>query len=46
MGAEAQNTLLKDIEGKVHEVYAIGDCMETRNMIEAIHDAYDVTLKI
>ena len=46
MGAEAQNTLLKDIEEKVQEVYAIGDCMETRNMIEAIHEAYDVALKI
>ncbi len=46
LGAKAQNTLQRDLTGKVPELYAVGDCVEARNMIEAIHEAYDVAAAI
>lgn len=46
LGAKAENSLQYNLEGKVPELYAIGDCVTPRKMIEAIHEAYDVALKI
>ena len=46
LGAKAQNRLMKELEGKVPDLYAVGDCVEARNMIEAIHEAYDVAAEI
>jgi len=42
LGAKAVNPLQRELMGKVPELYAVGDCVEARNMIEAIHEAYDV----
>lgn len=46
VGAKAQDSLRRALEGNVPELYASGDCVEPRKMIEAIHEAYDVALKI
>ena len=46
LGAKSQNTLLQKLEGKVKEVYSVGDCVSPRKMIDAIHEAYDVASKI
>ena len=46
LGAKSRNTLQRNLEGKVPELYAVGDCVEARNMIEAIHEAYDVAADI
>lgn len=46
LGAKAQDSLYQALEGKVSELYAIGDCVAPRKMIEAIHEAYDVATNI
>ncbi len=35
-----------ELENKVPEQYLIGDCKEPRNILEAIHDGFEVALKI
>jgi 2,4-dienoyl-CoA reductase-like NADH-dependent reductase (Old Yellow Enzyme family)/thioredoxin reductase len=45
LGPKTQNALLREIE-KICQVYAIGDCVTPRKMIEAIHEAYDAAMKI
>ncbi len=45
LGTKAQNSVLEALEGKVHELYGIGDCITPRKMIDAIHEAYDVASK-
>lgn len=42
VGAKAEDSLQHSLEGKVLELYAIGDCVAPRKMIEAIHEAYHV----
>jgi 2,4-dienoyl-CoA reductase (NADPH2) len=43
----APNTgLLKGLEGKVPEIYAIGDCNEPRLIVDAIADGWNVARKI
>lgn len=46
LGAKAQNSLFHVLKDKVRELYVIGDCVTPRKIIEAIHEAYDVVLKI
>lgn len=46
LGAKAYNPLLPKLEGKVAEVYSIGDCACPRKMIDAIHEGFEVALKI
>ena len=46
LGATSQNSLFQKIEGKVKEVYSVGDCVSPRKMIDAIHEGFDVALKI
>ena len=46
VGAKPENSLLGGLEGKVPEMYAIGDCLSPRKMIEAIHEGYETALKI
>ena len=45
-GSEAENTLYRNLEGRVPELYAIGDCVAPRKLLEAIHEGYAVALKI
>jgi 2,4-dienoyl-CoA reductase (NADPH2) len=43
----ASNTgLLKSLEGKVPEIYAIGDCREPRMIVDAIADGWRIANKI
>jgi thioredoxin reductase len=43
----APNTeLLKSLEGKAPEVYAIGDCREPRMIVDAIADGWKIANKI
>jgi len=46
LGAKAKDSLHRSLTGKVPEIYAIGDCVTPRKMIEATHEAYDVASKI
>jgi 2,4-dienoyl-CoA reductase-like NADH-dependent reductase (Old Yellow Enzyme family)/thioredoxin reductase len=46
VGAKPNNALVKELDGKVTELYAIGDCVEPRRMINAIHDGADVGYRI
>lgn len=45
-GAKSVNSLLHTLEGKVPELYAIGDCVRPRTILEATHEAYEVASKI
>ncbi len=46
LGVKAHNPLQPALEGKISELYPIGDCAKPQKMLEAIHEAYDVALKI
>lgn len=46
VGARAENTLYRNLEGRVPELYAVGDCVTPRKMIEAIHEGYAVASSI
>jgi 2,4-dienoyl-CoA reductase (NADPH2) len=43
---EPNTGLLKSLEGKVPEVYAIGDCREPRMMVDAIADGWKIANEI
>lgn len=45
-GRRPLDALLYGLEGKVDELFGVGDCVAPRTMIEAIHEAYEVALKI
>jgi NADPH-dependent 2,4-dienoyl-CoA reductase/sulfur reductase-like enzyme len=45
LGAKAQDSLRRDLE-KICQVYAVGDCVTPRKMVEAISEAYEVAMKI
>jgi thioredoxin reductase len=40
------NGLHKSLEGKVKELYAVGDCVIPRRALNAIHDAYLTAFRI
>lgn len=46
LGAKSQNLLFQKLEGKVPEIYSVGDCVSPRKMIDAIHEGYEVASKI
>jgi 2,4-dienoyl-CoA reductase-like NADH-dependent reductase (Old Yellow Enzyme family)/thioredoxin reductase len=46
LGTKAQDSLRHKLEGKVPELYSIGDCVTPQKMIDAIHEAFNVALKI
>lgn len=46
LGGRPLDSLLYGLEGKVDQLFGIGDCVAPRTMIEAIHEAYEVALKI
>lgn len=45
LGAQAQDALRRDLE-TICQVYAVGDCVSPRKMVEAISEAYEVAMKI
>jgi 2,4-dienoyl-CoA reductase (NADPH2) len=42
MGMKADNELAKKLEGKVAELYTIGDCVEPRRLLGAMHSGFQV----
>ncbi|MEM4676088.1 MAG: NADH oxidase, partial [Nitrososphaerota archaeon] len=46
VGSEPNNELVKQLEGKVAELYAVGDCVNPRKALEAIREATEVAMKI
>jgi pyruvate/2-oxoglutarate dehydrogenase complex dihydrolipoamide dehydrogenase (E3) component len=46
IGAKSHNRILKAIEGKISEVYSIGDCVSPRKVLEAVQEGYQVGLRI
>jgi 2,4-dienoyl-CoA reductase-like NADH-dependent reductase (Old Yellow Enzyme family)/thioredoxin reductase len=46
VGARSNNALLQKLEGKVPEVYSVGDCVSPRKMIDAIREGFEVASKI
>jgi len=46
VGFKSENKLVEEVEGIVPEVYAIGDCVEPRDAMEAIGEAYEIARQI
>jgi 2,4-dienoyl-CoA reductase (NADPH2) len=46
VGYIPNNELQKQVEGKFPETYFIGDCVKVRTALEAIHEGFQVALKI
>ena len=46
VGARPNQTLLPALQGKVSEVYTVGDCVEPRRAYQAIHDGSRVAREI
>jgi len=46
VGYSPNNELQKQVEGKFPETYFIGDCVRVRTALEAIHEGFQVALKI
>ncbi len=45
-GSKPCNELAKSLRGKIPELYEIGDCLEPRRIMEAIHEGADAGLRI
>ena len=45
-GYKPNQDLLKTLNGKVDELYKIGDCVRVRTALEAIHEGFEAGLKI
>jgi 2-enoate reductase len=41
-GLEADSSLYDELQGKVDELYRIGDCLAPRKFIDAVHEAYEI----
>jgi len=46
VGFKPENRLVEELKGIVPEVYAIGDCVEPRDAMEAIGEAYEIARQI
>jgi 2,4-dienoyl-CoA reductase-like NADH-dependent reductase (Old Yellow Enzyme family)/thioredoxin reductase len=46
VGAEPNNAIATELDGKVPELYAIGDCVNPRRLINAIHEGADIGYRI
>jgi 2,4-dienoyl-CoA reductase (NADPH2) len=46
LGANADNKLYGEAKGKFTELYSVGDCVKPRKALEAIHEGFDVGLKV
>ena len=45
-GYKSNQDLTKKLDGKIDELYKIGDCVEVRTALEAIHEGFEVGLRI
>ena len=46
LGAQPNKKILQDLEGKVSQLHAAGDCLEPRRAKEAIHEGFAAAMKI
>jgi len=46
VGARSRKGLSKALEGKVEELYRVGDCEKIGNAMKAVEAAYDIAMKI
>lgn len=46
VGLKPNKSLLRELEGKVPKVYAVGDCVEALKIIDAIHEGARVGLEV
>ena len=46
VGYQPNQSLHKELEGKVSELYLIGDCKEPRSIFEAIHEGFQIALSV
>jgi 2,4-dienoyl-CoA reductase (NADPH2) len=46
VGSKPNKSLVEAIGEKFPEIYEIGDCVEPRKALQAIHEGWDVALKI
>jgi len=45
-GYKSNQDLTRKLNGKINELYKIGDCVEVRTALEAIHEGFEVGLRI
>lgn len=46
IGARPQITFARSLRSEIPELYEVGDCVETRRLLEAIHEGAEAALKI
>jgi 2,4-dienoyl-CoA reductase-like NADH-dependent reductase (Old Yellow Enzyme family)/thioredoxin reductase len=46
LGAKPNRTLMEELRGKINNIYAIGDCLKPRRLMEAIHEGSDIARKL
>lgn len=46
MGNEVNNPLYRSLKGQVKEIYAVGDCMAPRKVIDAIYEGHRVGISL
>ena len=46
VGFDPENKRIDDLKGSMNEVYAIGDCVESCDAMEAIGTAHEIALQI
>jgi 2,4-dienoyl-CoA reductase-like NADH-dependent reductase (Old Yellow Enzyme family)/thioredoxin reductase len=46
LGTRANDKLFKELKGKLKELYAIGDCVKPRKIIDAIYEGFHTALEI
>lgn len=46
LGAASVNDLIKDLKGKVKEIYAIGDSQKPRKIIDAVYEGFQTALRL
>ncbi len=45
-GYKPNQSLVKGLNGKISELYKIGDCVSVRTALEAIHEGFEAGLKV
>lgn len=45
-GYKSNQSLTKKLNGRIDELYKIGDCVEVRTALEAIHEGFEASLRI
>lgn len=46
LGVKSRYDIMKGLQGLARDVYVIGDCLSPRNLMAAIHDAFNVSVEI